>query len=150
LHCCGEKKNVKRAGETGDRRLILITRDIDVVTARDTARQLGRALGFNETDLVCLASAVSEVARNILTHARQGQVELSVALPKFTDKAGIQVVARDQGPGIADISLVMNDGFSTAKSLGVGLPGSRRLMDEFDLQSKVGNGTVVTMRKWPS
>jgi serine/threonine-protein kinase RsbT len=93
-----------------------------------------------------IATAVSEVARNIIEYAQPGEVALSVVQNGV--RRGLEVVARDQGPGIADISQAMQDGFSTSRSLGLGLPGSRRLMDEFRVQSRLGQGTTVTMRKW--
>jgi serine/threonine-protein kinase RsbT len=93
-----------------------------------------------------IATAVSEVARNILEYAKRGEVVVSVV--QRGDRRGLEVLARDRGPGIADVSRAMQDGFSTSRGLGLGLPGSRRLMDDFELESKVGLGTTVTMRKW--
>jgi serine/threonine-protein kinase RsbT len=93
-----------------------------------------------------IATAVSEVARNILEYAKRGEVV--VAVIQRGDRRGLEVLARDQGPGIADVSQAMQDGFSTSRGLGLGLPGSRRLMDDFELESRVGQGTTVTMRKW--
>jgi serine/threonine-protein kinase RsbT len=102
--------------------------------------------GFAGADLVMIATAVSEVARNILEYAKRGEVV--VAVIQRGDRRGLEVLARDQGPGIADVSQAMQDGFSTSRGLGLGLPGSRRLMDDFELESRVGQGTTVTMRKW--
>ena len=93
-----------------------------------------------------IATAVSEIARNIVTYATQGEVTLSEV--SAGSRRGVQVLARDEGPGIADIELAMRDGYSTGKSLGLGLPGARRLMDEFEIVSVVGKGTTITMRKW--
>jgi serine/threonine-protein kinase RsbT len=103
-------------------------------------------LGFDGSDLTLIATAISEVARNIVTHARQGEISVH-AIVEGT-KRGVLIVARDEGPGIKDVSKAMQYGFSTNKGLGVGLPGAKWLMDEFDIQSKVGKGTVVKMRKW--
>ena len=111
-------------------------------------RRLGAHLGFSETDLVMIATAVSEIARNILDYAKRGEVVLAVT--EDGTKRGVEVVARDRGPGIADVEQAMQDGFSTARGLGLGLPGSRRLMDDFDILSRTGAGTTVTMRKWLS
>ena len=110
------------------------------------ARALAAQLGFNGADLVMIATAVSEVARNIIEYAKPGEVILSVVTNG--GRRGLEVIARDQGPGIADVALAMEDGYSTARGLGLGLPGSRRLMDEFLVESKIGRGTTVTMTKW--
>jgi serine/threonine-protein kinase RsbT len=129
-------------------RAIPIVRDTDVLTARLEARALASRVGFTGTDLVLIASAVSEVARNIVSYAGPGEVVLSVVQNR--SRIGLQVIARDQGPGIADLSRAMEKGFSTSRSLGLGLPGSKRFMDEFLLESTPGRGTTVTMRKWLS
>ena len=127
---------------------IPIVRDTDVVTARLAARALASRVGFAGTDLVLIASAVSEVARNIVVYAGPGEVVLSVVQSR--SRLGLQVIARDQGPGIADLSRALEKGFSTSRSLGLGLTGSKRFMDEFRLESTLGSGTTVTMRKWLS
>jgi serine/threonine-protein kinase RsbT len=129
-------------------RAIPIVRDTDVLTARLAARDLASRVGFTGTDLVLIASAVSEVARNIVSYAGPGEVVLSVVQNR--SRLGLQVIARDQGPGIADLSRALEKGFSTSRSLGLGLPGSKRFMDEFRLESTLGIGTTVTMRKWLS
>jgi len=131
----------------GDR-AIPIVRDTDVVAARLAARALASRVGFMGTDLVLIASAVSEVARNIVAYAGQGEVILSVVQNR--SRLGLQVIARDRGPGIADMSRALEKGFSTSRSLGLGLPGSKQFMDEFRLESTLGLGTTVTMRKWLS
>lgn len=122
--------------------------DTDIVEARRAARDLATLVGFGRTDLSFIASAVSEVARNIVEYAGPGEVVLSVVQDRF--RTGVQVVARDRGPGIVDVELAMEKGYSTSGSLGLGLPGSRRLMDEFQVESRVGRGTTITMRKWLS
>ena len=127
---------------------IPIVRDTDVVTARLAARALASRVGFTGTDLVLIASVVSEVARNIVAYAGPGEVVLSVVQSRA--RLGLQVIARDQGPGIADLSRALEKGFSTSRSLGLGLTGSKRFMDEFSLESTLGSGTIVTMRKWLS
>src|SRR5450756_978904 len=103
-------------------------------------------LGFSSTELTLIATAISEVARNIVEYARAGEISLSVVAQG--DKRGIIVIACDNGPGIPDIKLAMQDGYSTGKSLGLGLPGAKRLMDEFEIVSEVGKGTKITMKKW--
>jgi serine/threonine-protein kinase RsbT len=123
-----------------------ISSDDDIVTARQAGRKLSSELGFSSTDLTLIATAISEVARNIRVYAGEGHVELS--LVDEGDRRGISVVASDSGPGIPDVELAMQDGYSTAGSFGLGLPGARRLMDEFDISSKKGEGVTVTMKKW--
>lgn len=125
---------------------VAIHSEVDIVSARQEGRALAAELGFLGGDLALIATAVSEVARNIVTYAKQGEIVLAVV--QDGGRQGIQVVARDQGPGIPDVALAMQDGYSTGKSLGLGLPGARRIMDDFDIKSAVGEGTTVTMRKW--
>jgi serine/threonine-protein kinase RsbT len=131
-----------------DGQAIPIASSADIIEARAAARTLATSVGFTGLDLVMIASAVSEVARNIVEHARSGEVVLS--LVQNSSRRGLRVVARDQGPGIADLSLAMQDGYSTSRGLGLGLPGSRRIMDEFAVESRVGQGTTITMGKWLS
>jgi len=125
---------------------VLIDRDGDVVTARQKGRELAQRAGFSGSDLTVIATAISEIARNIVLYGKRGEMIMSHV--QQGAKRGLMVVARDEGPGIADINQAMQDGYSTGKSLGLGLPGARRLMDEFDIVSEVGKGTVVTMKKW--
>jgi serine/threonine-protein kinase RsbT len=123
-----------------------VSRDADIVTARQKGRDMAVAAGFSGSDLTVIATAISEVARNIILYAQSGEIVLDIV--DGAGRRGILVIARDEGPGIADVELAMHDGFSTAKSLGLGLPGARRLMDEFEIVSELGKGTIVTMRKW--
>lgn len=120
----------------------------DIVTARQEGRNLASQLGFSATDLTILATAISEVARNIIEYADHGTI--TMRLMNSDHRRGIVVIARDEGPGIPDINLALRDGYSTSKGLGLGLPGARRLMDEFEVVSTVGKGTTVTMKKWVS
>jgi serine/threonine-protein kinase RsbT len=120
--------------------------DRDVLTARAEGRALAARLGFSSTDLTLIATAISEIARNIVLYARQG--EMLFRLVDEGDRQGIVVVGRDEGPGIDDVHLAMRDDYSTGQGLGLGLPGARRLMDEFEIDSAPGGGTTVTMRKW--
>jgi len=123
-----------------------VDRDADIVAARQAGREIAAGVGLKGSDLTLVATAISEVARNIISYAGHGEIVLQ---PLQQDgRKGILVIARDQGPGIADVGLAMQDGFSTGKSLGLGLPGAKRLMDEFEIQSSVGEGTTVIMRKW--
>jgi serine/threonine-protein kinase RsbT len=130
----------------GDEIRVAIRTDADVVTARQEARTMGASLGFSSTDLTLLATAISEVARNITTYAGEGEVALRVL--NDSGRSGIEVVARDDGPGIADVELAMQDGYTTGNGLGLGLPGTRRLVDEFDLETVPGGGTKVRLVKW--
>jgi serine/threonine-protein kinase RsbT len=124
---------------------IPIHSDGDIVAARQAARELAARLGFSRTDLTLIATAVSEVARNIVRFAEAGEVVVELL---ERPRPGVRVVARDTGPGIADVEQAMRDGYSTYHGLGLGLPGARRLMDEFAVASELGRGTTVTMTKW--
>jgi serine/threonine-protein kinase RsbT len=125
---------------------VRIATDDDIVTARQEGRRLSAGLGFSSTDLTLIATAISEVARNIRVFAGEGQVQIKRLNEGGRD--GILVVARDRGPGIRDVELAMQDGYSTRGSFGLGLPGARRLMDEFQIRSRPGRGVTVTMKKW--
>ena len=125
---------------------VLINSDKDIVAARQKGRTLALSIGFSETDATLIATAISELTRNIITYAKKGEVRLRAE--KDTTRRGIMVIATDKGAGISNIKLALQDGFSTSGSLGLGLPGVKRLMDEFEIQSACGLGTVVTIRKW--
>ena len=125
---------------------VAIEREADIVSARQKGRELASALGFSSTDQTIIALAISEITRNIISYAWRGDVTMSRV--ENSGRRGIRIVARDHGPGIADIELAMRDGYSSGRSLGVGLPGTKRVMDEFDLASTVGQGTTITMTKW--
>jgi serine/threonine-protein kinase RsbT len=118
----------------------------DIVSARLQGRLLAATLGFSASDLTVIATAISEVARNIVEHAGRGEIRL--ARCQNGSAHGVRVVARDQGPGIPDVQKALLDGYSTRRGLGLGLPGARRLMDEFEIVSSVGRGTTVRMTKW--
>jgi serine/threonine-protein kinase RsbT len=124
----------------------LIASDSDVVVARQRGRTIAAQIGFTAGDQTVVAAAISEIARNILLYAKHGEISLRVV--HAGERAGIRVVARDNGPGIRDISRAMLDGFSTSGGLGLGLPGARRLMDDFSVMSEPGQGTTVDMAKW--
>lgn len=118
----------------------------DIITARRAGHQLARELGFSLTDVTMIATAISEIARNITSYAGSGAVRVTVA-----DREGrkaLVVRAEDDGPGIADVERALEDGFSTGRGLGMGLPGARRLMDRLIVESAPGRGTVVEMWKW--
>jgi len=126
--------------------VVPIRADVDVVIARQKIRALVSDLRFSASELTLIATAISEVARNIVSYAGSGEIVMRVV--RQGQRRGITVVARDKGPGIADIERAMEVGFSTSRGLGLGLPGSKRLMDEFELVSEVGKGTEITMTKW--
>jgi serine/threonine-protein kinase RsbT len=130
---------------TGDVRL-QIAADTDIVAARSEGRALAARLGFSRTDATLIATAISEIGRNILVHAGAGEV--SIAQTDDDHLLGIEVVARDSGPGIPDIERALSEGYATGNGLGLGLPGAKRLMDEFSIDTELGRGTTVTMRKW--
>jgi serine/threonine-protein kinase RsbT len=125
---------------------VTVTSDSDVVTARLEGRSLAAEIGFASTELALIATAISEVARNLVVHAGRGTVV--IAQVEGPNGAGIEVVAHDHGPGIPDVDRAMQDGFTTGDGLGLGLPGARRLMDEFEITSVPGQGTTVRMTKW--
>lgn len=118
----------------------------DIVVARQQGRALAATLALPSSDLTLIAAAISELARNILTYARRGEIELR--LVQEGSRRGIVVIARDEGPGIPNVAQAMQDGYTTGGGLGLGLPGAKRLMDEFEIISAPGEGTIVTMKKW--
>jgi serine/threonine-protein kinase RsbT len=120
--------------------------DADIVRARGEGRALAGRLGFSRTDATLIATAISEIGRNILVHAGTGEV--SIAETADERMLGIEVVARDRGPGIPDVERALSEGYATGNGLGLGLPGAKRLMDEFSIETEVGRGTTITMRKW--
>jgi serine/threonine-protein kinase RsbT len=123
-----------------------IDSDSDIVIARQKGREVAAQLGFTSTDLTLIATAISELARNILLYAQQGEIILSRV--DDSTRRGIGVVARDDGPGIPDVERALQLGFSTSRSFGLGLSGVRRLVDEFKIVSEVGHGTTVSVKKW--
>ena len=120
--------------------------DVDIVAARQKGRALATRLGFSSSDATIIATAISELARNIVLYASRGEIVL-IALDRGTQR-GLIISAKDEGEGIPDIRQALQDGYSTSGRLGVGLPGVKRLMDEFDIASEMGKGTIVTVRKW--
>ena len=125
---------------------VAINSDQDIVLARQKGRAKAVELGFSSGDATLIATAISELARNIVAYAGKGQITLKVV--NGLNRQGISVVASDEGPGIPDVRQALRDGFSTSGSLGLGLPGVRRLMDEFEITSQPGRGTTVVVKKW--
>ncbi|MDC8972261.1 anti-sigma regulatory factor [Mycobacterium marinum] len=129
-----------------DESVVGINHPDDIVTARKAGHQLALDLGFSLTDVTMIATAISEIARNITSYAGRGAVR--VAVQDREGRKALVVRAEDDGPGIADIERAMEDGYSTGRGLGMGLPGARRLMDRLIVESVVGRGTIVEMWKW--
>ncbi len=136
---------LERSQPRDDEVRVAVRSDADVVAARQAARSLAERLGFSRADLTIIATAVSEVTRNIVRFAGAGDVVVQLV---EGPPPGVRVVASDAGPGIRDVPKAMTDGYSTYDGLGIGLPGARRLMDEFAIASEPGRGTTVTMTKW--
>jgi RNA polymerase sigma factor (sigma-70 family) len=135
----------ERTADDSRKDVIGIRRDADIVTARQAVREVAASVGFSRTDSTIIATAVSEITRNIVRFAERGELSIEVV---ENGRYGVLITARDTGPGIPDVGKAMVDGYSTYRGLGLGLPGARRLMDEFELVSEVGRGTTVTMIKW--
>jgi len=125
---------------------IPIQSDTDIVVARQSGRSMAAEAGFSGSELTVIATAISEVARNIVNYAQSGEILLQRLQRGM--QTGLLIVASDHGPGIPNLALALQDGYSTSNGLGLGLPGAKRLMDEFEIVSEVGKGTTVTMRKW--
>lgn len=118
----------------------------DILVARQRGRRVAEGLGFSQSELTMIATAISELTRNVIVYADHGEVEISTV--RNGHKQGVRIVVADQGPGIADVELALQDGYSTGGSLGIGLPGTRRLMDEFNIDTVLGVGTTITVTKW--
>jgi serine/threonine-protein kinase RsbT len=125
---------------------VSIAADVDIVTARQEGRDLAERMGCSSIESTMIATAISEIARNIMSHAGRGEITISAVA--IDGRNAIEVVGSDEGPGIADIERAMQDGYSTGAGLGLGLPGAGRLMDHFEVRSEPGVGTTVVMRKW--
>jgi serine/threonine-protein kinase RsbT len=138
---------LQRGQKRDDEVHVPIRTDRDIVLARQAARDLATRVGFSRTHLTVIATSVSEMARNIVRFAAPGEIVVQLV---EEPRPGVRVVARDTGPGIDDVEQALRDGYSTYQGLGLGLPGTRRLMDEFAIVSERGRGTTVTMTKWKS
>jgi serine/threonine-protein kinase RsbT len=124
----------------------------DIVLSRQHAREVARRLGFGAVDQSRIATAVSELARNVVRYATNGRGEVTIReiAPSADERGrvGIEIVVSDEGPGIPDIDQALRDGFTSGSGMGMGLPGTRRLMDEMTIDSAAGRGTIVTIRRW--
>jgi serine/threonine-protein kinase RsbT len=129
-----------------DVRRIAINNDLDIVAARVEGRNMAKEMGFGIIDQARIATAISELARNVVLYARSGLVILRQITTN--NRVGIEIVCEDEGHGIADVDAVMRDEHSTAQGLGMGLRGTKRLMDGFEIRSQLGRGTTVIVRKW--
>jgi serine/threonine-protein kinase RsbT len=127
-------------------RRVPINNDLDIVAARVEGRDLAKKMGFGIIDQARIATAISELARNVILYAHSGQIILNQI--ERDGRAGLQIICEDQGPGIQDVEVVLRNSHATTQGLGMGLPGTRRLMDEFEITSQVGIGTTVTVCKW--
>lgn len=123
-----------------------IKQEWDIVHARQQGRELAKKLGFGHVDQARITTAISELARNIYLYAKHGFITVEPVDVK--GKTGLKIVAKDDGPGIKDVRRAMEDGFTTSGGLGAGLPGVKRLMDEFNLETRVGEGTTITALKF--
>lgn len=133
--------------ETAEHEIRTTIRSIDdIITGRRRGRAIAADLGFSVPEITLIAAAITEVARNIIDHAQYGVLVIDVVTT--SGRRGIRIEARDQGPGIADVAQAMTYGYSTRRGIGMGLPGARWLMDEFNIVSELDQGTVVTMTKW--
>lgn len=135
-----EEKNIESL------KIFTIKADFDIVKVREYARDVAAEIGFTTNERTLIATAVSEICRNIIEYAQDGEVTIEPILKN--PKKGIIITVEDQGPGIEDIDKAMQDGYSTGRGMGVGLPGTKRIMDEFNIQSERGKGTRIVMSKW--
>jgi serine/threonine-protein kinase RsbT len=126
--------------------LIEVAEERDIVTARSVARQIAASLGFGPIDQSRIATAVSELTRNIIRYATDSRGEVTVS--GTSDRPGIEVIVTDNGPGIEDVDLVMQDGYTSSGGMGLGLPGTRRLMDDMTIETAAGRGTTIVIRKY--
>jgi len=124
---------------------IPINKEVDIILARKEGRELAREIGFGSVEQCRIATAISELTRNIIRYAGRGRVVIRAILGR---RKGIEITCSDDGPGIQDIEIAMQDGYSTDRGLGAGLPGTKRLMDDFEIRSEVDRGTSVIIRKW--
>lgn len=130
----------------GDEVRVAINGDADLVTARAEGRAMAQRLGFPRPDPTLIATAISEIARNIVAHVGQGEIILKPF--EDTNRYGLVVIATDAGPGIRDVEAALRNDYSGRSGLGLGIPGARRLMDDFEVESHAETGTTVTMTKW--
>lgn len=143
------KKNSSQSDSNKEQlegRTFPVASDKDLVTIREFGRKLAGQIGFESNDQTLIATALSEICRNVLEYAGSGKVTIKPGNRKKSD--GLTVIVSDSGPGIEDVNKALQEGYSTGRGMGVGLPGTMRIMDDFSIESKIGKGTTVTMSKW--
>ncbi|NLB74618.1 MAG: anti-sigma regulatory factor [Firmicutes bacterium] len=123
-----------------------IENELDIIAARRCAKEVAKELGFSTVDQVRIATAISELARNVVLYAKEGSIIVRALCEG--ERKGLEISVADNGPGIPNVELAMTDGYSTSGGLGAGLPGARRLMDTFRVDSQLGQGTTILARKW--
>ena len=128
------------------KKTIYISQDADVIHAVFQSKEFSKEIGFQNTDQVMISTAVSELARNIIKYAKEGEVTLKIICQNL--KKGIEILAIDKGPGIQDIDKTLDENYSTGGTIGIGLPGTKRIMDDFHIESEPGKGTTIMARKW--
>lgn len=136
------------AGGSGSERLLSLGDESDLVGVRRHVHELGELQGLTPLAIEALATAVTEIARNVLVHAESGTIRLSAAPARGGARRAVVVEVADHGPGITDVEAAMADGYSTGEGLGLGLPSARRLVDVFDVRTVVGGGTTIRLEKW--
>ena len=146
--CSGRLRVVRSKPPIDNEICVSIRANSDILEARRQGRELAASLGFSSIDCTLIATAISELSRNIVLYAGSGEIRLREE--RLLGTAGIMITAVDQGPGIRDVRSALQDGYSTSRGLGLGLPGVKRIMDEFEVISKPRQGTTVTVKKWKS
>lgn len=134
------------AQQSDFRSCVEVNNEWDIVNARQLGRKKAKELGFGNVDQARITTAISELARNIYLYAQNGEICLEIV--EDHERKGLKIIAKDSGPGIEDVREVLEDGYTTSGGLGAGLPGVKRLMDEFTIHSEVNKGTVITATKW--
>jgi len=129
-----------------DSNIFIVSRELDIIAVREKVREVAKSIGFKIMDLTRIATAVSELVRNAFQYAGGGKVIIKIVQNQY--HKGIEVIVEDHGPGITNLDLVLNGGYSTGKGLGLGLSGAKKLMDEFFIETNQNNGTIITTRKW--
>jgi len=125
---------------------VALRNEADIVVVRKSVREAATRLGFGITDVARITTAASELARNVFLYAGSGVVRCR-AVNRF-DRVGLELIVEDNGPGIADVAQAMQPGHTSGNGLGLGLPGAKRLMDEMEIETEVGKGTRITLKKW--
>jgi len=134
-------------GSSPDREIIEIREERDIVICRQACREWAKSIGFNLVDQTRITTSASELARNIHDYAGFGEVIIE-EVENSNGRRGIKITFTDRGPGIPNVEVAMNEGWTTKGSMGMGLPGAKKLMDDFYITSKVGEGTTVIIWKW--